>query len=175
MTPNKSNARRKETETLLEYDMIEPSQSPWTCGEVMAKQKGDQHRVCCDFRSLNSVTVKDAYPIPRKDESPSKLGDAKFCTAPDLGWDLWQVPLWKQDRDKTGFACELGLFQWKRMPMGLCNATATLQRLMAQALINVKKKYGNLVVCYVEDVVVAKPTLEDHWTTTNDWMTYSHA
>ena len=162
MTPHKSEACRKEIETLLEYDMIEPSKSPWACGVVMAKKKGDQLRFCCDFRYLNSVTVKDAYPIPRIDESLSKLGDAKFFTTLDLGSAFWQVPLRKQDRDKTGFACELGLFQWKRMPFGLCNATATFQRLMAHALIGVTKKYGNLVMCYVDDVVIATPTLEDH-------------
>ena len=136
MTPHKLDACRKEIEALLEYDMIEPSKSPWA--------------------------VKDAYTIPRIDESLSKLGDAKFFTTLDLGSAFWQVPLSKQDRDKTGFACELGLFQWKRMPFRLCNATATFQRLMAHALIGVTKKYGNLVMCYVDVVVIATPTLEDH-------------
>ena len=162
MTPNKSEACRKEIEMLMEYDMIEPSKSPWACGVVMAKKKGGQLRFCCDFRYLNAVTIKDAYPIPRIDESLSKLGDAKFFTTLDLGSAFWQVPLRKQDREKTGFACELGLFQWKRMPFGLCNATATFQRLMAQALTSVTKKYGNLIMCYVDDVVIATPTLEDH-------------
>ena len=78
MTPNKSDACRKEIETLLEYDMIELSKSPWACGVVMAKKKGDQLKFCSDFRYLISVTVKDAYPIPRIDQSLSKLGDAKF-------------------------------------------------------------------------------------------------
>ena len=111
---------------------------------------------------MNAVTIKDAYPIPRIDESLSKLGDAKFFTALYLGSVFWQVPLRKKDRKKTGFACELGLYQWKRMPFGLCNATATFQRLMAQALTRVTKKYGNLVMCYVDDIVIATPTLEDH-------------
>ena len=128
----------------------------------MAKKKGDQLRFCCDFQYLNSVTVKDAYPIPRIDGSLSKLADAKFFTTLDLGSAFWQLPLRKQDRDKTGFACELGLFQWKRMPFGLCNATTTFQILMAQALTNVTKKNGNLVMCYVDDVVIARPILEDH-------------
>ena len=162
MTPHKSEACRAEIEMLLEYDMIEPSKSPWACGVVMAKKKGGQLRFCCDFRYLNAVTIKDAYPIPRIDESLSKLGDAKFFTTLDLGSAFWQVPLRKKDREKTGFACELGLYQWKRMPFGLCNATATFQRLMAQALTRVTKKYGNLVMCYVDDVVIATPTLEDH-------------
>ena len=73
MTPHKSDACRKEIETLLEYDMIEPSKSPWACGVVMAKKKGDQLSFCCDFRYLNSVTVKDAYSILRIDESLSKV------------------------------------------------------------------------------------------------------
>ena len=162
MTPHKSEACRKEIEMLMEYDMIEPSKSPWACGVVMAKKKGGKLRFCCDFRYLNAVTIKDAYPIPRIDESLSKLGDAKFFTTLDLGSAFWQVPLRKQDREKTGFACELGLFQWKRMPFGFCNATATIQRLMAQALMSVTKKYGNLIMCYVDDVVIATPTLEDH-------------
>ena len=48
------------------------------------------------------------------------------------------------------------------MPFGLCNATATFERLMAHALTSVMKKDGNLVMCYVDDVVIATPTLEDH-------------
>ena len=126
------------------------------------KRKGSNSGFCCDFRDLNAVLIKDAYPIPRIDESLSKLGDAKFFTTLDLGSAFWQKLLRKQDREKTGFACELGLFQWKRMPFGLCNATARFQRLMAQALTSETKKFGNLIMCYVDDAVIATPNLEDH-------------
>ena len=162
-TPHKSEACRRENEMLMEYDMIEPSKSPWACGVVMAKKKEGQRRFCSDFRYLNAVTIKDAYPIPRIDESLSKLGDAKFFTTLDLGSAFWHVPLRKEDREKTSFACELGLFQWKMMPFGLCNATAPFQLVMAQALTIVTKKFGNLIMCYVDDVVIATPTQpEDH-------------
>ena len=43
----------------------------------------------------------------------------------------------------------------------MCNATATFQRLMAQALTRETKEYGNLVMCYVDNVAIRKPTLED--------------
>ena len=114
-----------------------------------------QLRFCCDFRYLNAVTIKDAYPIPRIDESLSKLGDAKFFTT--LGWFLpsgRSLCVRRIEKRPDSRA--------KRMPVGLCNATATFQRLMAQALTRVTKKYGNLVMCYVDDVVIATPTLEDH-------------
>ena len=100
MTPHKSEAFRAEIEMLLDYDMIEPSKLPWACGVVMAKEKG-QLRLCCDFRNLNAVTIKDAYPIPRIHESLLKLGDAKYFTTLDLGSGFWQVPLRKKDREKT--------------------------------------------------------------------------
>ena len=80
MTSNKSDACRKEIETLQEYDMIEPFKPPWAYGVVMAKKKGDQLRICREFRYLNTVTVKDAYPITRIVESLSKLGDTDFST-----------------------------------------------------------------------------------------------
>ena len=54
----------------------------------MAKKRG-QLRFCCAFCYFNAVTIKDAYPIPRIDESLSKLGDAKFFTTLDLGSAFW--------------------------------------------------------------------------------------
>ena len=55
------------------------------------------------------VTIKDAYPIPRIDESLSKLGDAKFFTTLDLGSAFWQVPLRKKDRGKNRFRVRIGV------------------------------------------------------------------
>ena len=77
--------------------------------EGVKRLKGGQLRFCCDFRNLHAVTLKDAYPIPRIDESLSKLGDANFFTRLDLGSAFWQVPLQKKDRGKIAIACELGL------------------------------------------------------------------
>ena len=104
----------------------------------MAKKKDGQLRFDCDFRYLNAVTVKDAYPMSHKDESLPKLGDVKFFTILDMGSAFWQVPLQKKT-EKTGLACELGFYQWKSMPFGLCNETATFQRLMTHALTSIMK------------------------------------
>ena len=97
----------------MDYDIIEPLKSPWACSVVMAKKEG-QVRICCDFRHQNAVLIKDAYPIPRINESLSKLGDAKFFMTLNLDSAFWQVQLRKWDREKMVFACELGLFKWKK-------------------------------------------------------------
>ena len=92
----------------------------------------------------------------------ARLGCAIYFTTPDLGSAFWQVPLRDQDRPKTALACKLGLYQWKVMPFGLGNATATFQRLMSRVVMDVVQSYGNLGMCYVDDVIIATSTDDEH-------------
>ena len=100
--------------------------------------------------------------MPRIDESLARLGNAKIYTSIDLAWAFWQIPLRKADRHKTAFACELGLFEWRRMPFGLFNASATFQRAIARALQKIVKRKGSTVMAYIDDIVIATETVEDH-------------
>ena len=59
----------------------------------MVKKKAGELRFCCDFRPLNEVTIKDAYPLPRIDESLFSLGNARVFTSIDLAWAFWQIPV----------------------------------------------------------------------------------
>ena len=99
---------------------------------------------CCDFSYLNAVTKKDAYSIPDKNESFSKLGRAKYFATLVLGPAYWQVPLRKLDRQKTTFAFELGVYQWKRLPFGLCDAVDTFQWLLDLANEEVRRHDNQL-------------------------------
>ena len=97
-------------------------------------------RFCCNFRSLNDATIKDAYSLSAIDESFSCLGRTKFLTSIDLAAAFSQIPLKKTNRFKTAFACELGIFEWRRMPFGLCKTTSTFQMMMAKALRTVVQR-----------------------------------
>ena len=162
MSPEKAERANQEVRNLLALGMIQPSLSPWASGIVMVKKKNGELRFCCDFRPLNEVTIKDAYPLPRIDESLARLGKAKIYTNIDLAWAFWQIPVRKADRHKTAFACELGLFEWRRMPFGMCNASATFQRSIARALRNIVNREGSMVMAYIDDIVIATETVEDH-------------
>ena len=162
MSPDKAERANQEVRDLLALGMIQPSLSPWASGIVMVKKKSGELRFCCDFRPLNEVTIKDAYPLPRIDESLSRLGKAKIYTSIDLAWAFWQIPVRKADRQKTAFACELGLFEWRRMPFGMCNASATFQRAIARALQRIVNREGSMVMAYIDDIVIATETIEDH-------------
>ena len=100
------------------------------------------------------------YALPRIDES--LLGKAKIYTSIDLAWAFWQMPVRKADRQKTAFACELGLFEWRRMPFGMCIASAVFQRTIARALQKIVNREGSMVMAYIDDIVSATETIEDH-------------
>ena len=128
----------------------------------MVKKKSGELRFCCDFRPLNDVTVKDAFPLPRIDESLSRIGNEKNLYQHRLSVGLLANSTKKCDRRKTAFACELDLFEWRRMPFGLCNASATFQRSITRALQKIQQRHGSVVMAYIDDIVIATETIEDH-------------
>ncbi|KAJ8000169.1 hypothetical protein DPEC_G00202050 [Dallia pectoralis] len=87
-----------------------------------------------DYRKLNAVTHKDAFPLPRIEESLTNLKGAAWYSTLDLASGYWQVEVDPKDQEKTAFTTPVGLFQFNRMPFGLCNAPATFQRLMQRCL-----------------------------------------
>ena len=155
MSPDKAN---QELQILLALGLIQPSYSLWASGIVMVKRQSGELCFCCD-RPLNDVTVKDAFPLPRIDESLSRIANAKVFTSIDMAWAFWQIPRKKRDRRKT---CELGLFQWRRISFGLCNAPATFQRSITLALQKIQQPHGSVVMAYIDDIIIATGTIEDH-------------
>ena len=81
-----------------------------------------------DYRKLNAVAIKDAYPLPRIDGT--LLSGSKWFSTLDLLSGYWQVEMSQRDSHKTAFGTPQDLFEFKVMPFALCNAPATFQRLM---------------------------------------------
>jgi hypothetical protein len=88
------------------------------------RKAGSSLRQCIDYRGLNEVTRKDAYPLPRVDDTLDELKDANFHTHLDLACGFWQVCVRDEAVHKTAFQTPDGLMEWIAMPFGLCNAHA---------------------------------------------------
>ena len=82
------------------------------------------------------------------------------------------MPLRQSDREKAAFVSEFGLFQWTRMPYGLCNSPPTFQRTTTIVFKDLVQWYGSIVMCYIVDIVIATETAEEHLRRLRDFMTY---
>ncbi|CAF2035709.1 unnamed protein product [Rotaria magnacalcarata] len=124
----------KETDKLLKNGIIEHSTSQWSSPVVLVQKKDGTTRFCVDYRRLNQITTKDAFPLPRIDDIYDQLTKATHFTKFDFKSGYFQVPLDKADRPKTAFSTRDGHFQFKVLPQGLTNGPPTFQRIVNQIL-----------------------------------------
>jgi hypothetical protein len=142
---------------LLEKNLIKESQSPWSSPIVLAKKSDGSFRLCVDYRRLNSCTVKSAQPLPRIDDTLSKLSGSVYFSCLDCASGYWQVGVSPEDQAKTSFVTGVHQYEWRAMPFGLTGAPATFTRLMNRVL-------GDLEFClvYLDDIIVHSSSFKEH-------------
>ena len=158
MPPLKMKKEEECVADMLTGGQIEASDSPWSSPVVLVTKKDGGTRFCVDYRRLNDVTVKDAYPLPRIDDTLDMLAGKQWFSTLDLASGYWQVSLSQEARIKTAFATHSGLFQFRVMPFGLCNAPATFERLMDRVLQGLR---WSRCLVYLDDIISFGSTFDD--------------
>ena len=144
---------------MLAKGIIQESCSPWASPIVLVTKKDGTTRFCVDYRKVNTLTQKDAYLLPRIDETLDALSGSQLFSTLDLASGYWQVEVEKNDRPKTAFCTTEGLFEFQVMPFGLCNAPATFQRLMNLILSGLQ---WNCCLVYLDDIIVHGNNFQEH-------------
>ncbi|KAF9762245.1 Retrovirus-related Pol polyprotein from transposon opus [Nosema granulosis] len=148
-----------EIEKNLRMDIIRPSKRPWCSRIVMAEKSDGNWRMCVDYKALNAITIKDRYTPPRIDEIYDVLSKARIFSILDSTSGYYQIAMEENDEEKTAFSFKGRLYEFNRMPFGLCNAPATFQRSMDVIFRNENRKF---VDPYLDDIIVYSKDEEEH-------------
>ncbi|PNX89714.1 hypothetical protein L195_g045836, partial [Trifolium pratense] len=170
LNPTMKEVVKKEVLKLLKAGMIYPiSDSAWVSPVHVVPKKGGMTvvrnekneliptrtvtgwRMCIDYRRLNLATRKDHFPLPFMDQMLERLaGQAYYCFLDGYsGYN--QIVVDPADQEKTAFTCPFGVFAYRRMPFGLCNAPATFQRCMLSIFADMME---NSIEVFMDDFSV---------------------
>ena len=146
-------------DTWLRQGIIRPSQSPYASQVVIVQKKSGEIHLCVDYQKLNSIMVRDAFPLPRIDEALQAVHSSNWFSSFDLAQGYLQLAMEESDIKKTAFrASSMGLYEFTHMPFGLSNAGSSFCHLMEQCLGD--QQFVTLLL-YLDDICIFAPTIND--------------
>ena len=157
--PPQLDELREHLKLMLDAGIIRPSSSPWCNAVVLVRKRMGRSTFVLTSESL-TLTVKDSHPLPRICETLESLTGAAHYLTFDMNSGFWQVPMDEESKQYTAFTLgSMGLYECEIMPIGLCNALPTFQRLMQDCLGEL-----NLTYCliYLDDVIVFSKMPKEH-------------
>jgi hypothetical protein len=159
MTPKELAELKVQLNELLNKGYIHPSSSPWGCPTLFVKKKDHSLRLCVDYRPLNTVTIKNKYPLPRIDILFDQLASAKVFSNVDLHSGYHQIKIRPEDVPKTAFSTRYGLYEYLVMSFGLTNAPAHFMYLMNSMFMPELDKF---VVVFIDDILIYSKSEVEH-------------
>jgi hypothetical protein len=151
MVVNQLAELKEHLQELLDKGYIRPSASPWGAPVIFVPKKDGLQRMCVDYRSLNKVTTKNKYPLPRIDDLFDQLKGACVFSKIDLRSGYHQLKIRASDIPKTTFITRYGLYEYTVMSFGLTNAPVYFMYLMNKVFMEYLDKF---VVVFIEDILI---------------------
>lgn len=181
MSPLELNELRERVQEFLDKGIITPSNSPFGAPVLFVKKPDGSLRFTLDYRALNQITEKMRYPLPRIDDLLDNVRGAEVFSSLDLASGYFQLRIAKEDSHKTAFCTPFGQYEWRVLPMGLCNAPSTFMQAMNSVfdkpitdedyrlagvnpsdLSQKVHRFSDIVLVYLDDLLIRSKTPEDH-------------
>jgi hypothetical protein len=159
MAANQLVELKEQLQELLDIGYIHPSSSPWGSPVIFVLKKGGTQRMCVDYRSLNEVTIKNMYPLPRIDDLFDQLKGACVFLKIDLRSEYHQLKIRSTNIPKTTFITRYGLYEYTVMSFGLTNAPSYFMYLMNKVFMESLDKF---MVVFIDDNLILSMNDEEH-------------
>jgi hypothetical protein len=150
---------KKQIAELQSKGFIRPSSSPWGAPVLFVEKKDRTQQMCVDYRSLNEVTIKNKYPLPRIEDLFDQMKGASVFSKIDLRSGYHQLKIRESDVPKTTFRTRYGLYEYIVMSFGLTNAPAYFMYLMNKVFMEYLDQF---VVVFIDDILIFSKTEEKH-------------
>jgi hypothetical protein len=150
---------KKQITDLQAKGFIRPSSPPWGAPMLFVDKKDGTQRMCIDYRSLNEVTIKNKYPLPRIEDLFDQMKGVSVFSNVDLRLGYLQLKIWESDIPKTTFHTRYGLYEYTVMSFGLTNALAYFMHLMNKVFMEYLDKF---VVVFIDDILIFAKTEGEH-------------
>ena len=157
LDPEKLAVAKAELQKLEDLGICYRGRSEWASPLLVTTKPCGGWRVCGDYRRLNAMTTDDRYPVRTLQDFTSELHGKKYFSKIDLLKGYHQIPVADDDIPKTAVITPFGLYIFPRTPFGLKNAGQDFQRLMDEILGDLPR-----IFVYIDDILVASETLEQH-------------
>jgi hypothetical protein len=149
----------KQIAKLQSKGFIRPSSSPWGAPVLFVEKKDGTQRMCVDYRSLNEITIKNKYPLPRIEDLFDQMKGAIIFSKIDLRSGYHQLKIRESDIPKTAFCTWYGLYEYTAMSFGLKNAPSYFMYLMNKVFMEYLDKF---VMVFIDDILIFSKTEEEH-------------
>ena len=159
MSFEKRKAIKKIVEDLEQANLVEPTHSYWAAPSILVKKKDGTFRLVVDYRGLNKQIEKTSWPLPRINDIIDSLDGNIYFSNIDLTSGYFQMALEEESQHLTDFITSMGLYKWKRLPMGLDSAPGAFQNLMELILAGLSYE---VAMIYLDDIIIFGKSFQEH-------------
>ncbi|GJU84320.1 putative reverse transcriptase domain-containing protein [Tanacetum coccineum] len=159
LAPSEMKELSEQLKELSDKGFTRPSSSPWGAPVLFVKKKDGSFQMCIDYQELNTLTVKNHYPLPRIDDLFDQLQGSSIYSKIDLRSGYHQLRVREEDIPKTDFRTRYGHYEFQVMPFGLTNTTSVFMDLMNRVC---KPYLDKFIIVFIDDILIYSKNKQEH-------------